>query len=187
MEQAVQKIRFKYGAFELELEGPLAYEQFKELQASSFGGFLSTDRGGERVHFNAIAPTLMPDVPPAAPPQLTDSILVPLSDLAVRDVAKSEREWVLVYALNLTERDKKQTFSTADIWSLYKEAGRENHSRQANLSSNITRCVKSQWLTKLKEDTYALAPTGRTKALEIAARPSAPRKTERKPKEDGDN
>lgn len=176
MQQAIQKVRVKIGSFELEIEGESAYEQFDKLRKDGISGLLPS--GTKEALSSRVSPEI--SITPFEPS--TDATSRPsLADLAVRDVARSEREWVVVYALYLTERGKS-LFSNSDLWGLYKESSRDNRSRQANLSMNITRCVKAQWLTKIKDDSYALAQDGKQRAVEIVSRTAAPNKARRKMK-----
>lgn len=174
MEQPTQRVRMKVGNFELEIEGASAYDEFRKFR-DEFGSLLSPNSakltalttGPSPVEVGAVEARISSDLPS-------------LPDLAIRNVGGSEREWIALYALYLTDRDTKKTFAAADIWNLYKESGRENHSRQSNLSSNLKRCVEVQWLTKIKEDTYALAPQGREHASQVISRNVSSKETQRK-------
>lgn len=180
MEQLMQRVRIKVGNFELEVEGASAYEEFHKLQGDGFGGLLA--RSATRASIPPTGASVL-DVSATDPSSgLTE--LPSLSDLAIRDVAGSEREWIVIYGLYLTDRDGKKTFATADVWNLYKESGRDNRSRQGNLSSNMKRCVEVQWLTKIKDDTYALAPEGREHVGEVISRHASPKKSQRRPSKD---
>lgn len=178
MEQSIQRVRLKLGNLELEVEGAAAFEEFHRLRENGFGGLISAATPLPFAASSTIDLQL-----PEQPPDLSQ--LPSLSDLAVRGVGGSEREWAVIYGLYLTARDNKKTFATADVWGLYKESGRDNRSRQANLHVTLKRCVKAEWLTKIKDDTFALTPGGKTKALEIMSR-TAPAK-KRQPKAKGKN
>jgi len=169
------RVRIKLGQFEMELEGPTAFEEFRRIAEEGIGKLGQTSapptwRAGSPAP-DAPVPSLAaePDAPPTGLPSL--------SDLALKDVAKSEREWVAVYGLYLSEGDGKRAFSRGDVWEKYKTSGRDNDSRQANLSENINRAVKAGWLTKIKENTYALLPAGKAEAEEIVARTGPSKKS----------
>ena len=64
-----------------------------------------------------------------------------LSELAVRNIAQSEREWVAVYSFYLSAVYGKKIFSRGDIWEKYKESGRDNKSRQSGSPKKAERKV----------------------------------------------
>ncbi|MFQ5927013.1 MAG: hypothetical protein ACE5MH_06215, partial [Terriglobia bacterium] len=135
-----QRVRFKLGQLEIELEGPAAYDEFHRLQERGFGKLATDNRpafAGQPSQPGALVPRAdasQPIAPDGKPS---------LSDLAVRDVARSEREWIVVYGYYISEADGKKAFSRGDVWEKYKQSGRDNSSRQANLYENINRAVKA--------------------------------------------
>jgi hypothetical protein len=173
------RVRFKMGQLEFELEGPTAFDEFRRLKEEGLGK-LAADGGQPAVlQMNS---TNTPFVAPDPPQRISTNGRPSLSDLAVKSVAQSEREWVAVYGYYLTEVDGKKTFSRGNIWEKYQESNRNNESRQANLSENINRAVKAGWLTKVKENTYGMQDDGKAKAREVMARKGSPKNAEGKAK-----
>ncbi len=168
------RVRVKLGHIEIELEGPQAFEEFRRITEEGFGKLA---QAGPQPTPDPSPPALASlAMQSAGDPGAAPSGWPSLSDLALKNAAKSEREWVVVYAAYLSEVDQKKTFSRSDVWDKYKASGRHNESRQANLSENINRAVKAGCLTKIKENTYALLPGGKTEAEEIIAGSARPRK-----------
>ena len=170
-----RRVRFKLGQLEIELEGPTAFEEFQQLKEQGLGKLMADNP----------QPAVAQAAPPTAALFATDQTSrvngrPSLSDLAVRNIAQSEREWVAVYSFYLSDVYGKKTFSRGDIWQKYKESGLDNESRQSNLSENIRRAVEAGWLTRIKENTYAIQGDGQAKALEIISRTGSPKKAERK-------
>lgn len=171
------RVRFKLGQFEFELEGPTAFEEFRRLREEGLGKLVA---GGAQRATDQPEPHAAPAPSLEQRERISPNGKPSLSDLAIRNVAQSEREWVAVYSFYISEVDGKKTFSRGDIWEKYKESGRHNDSRQANLSENIRRAVEAGWLTRIKENTYAVQDEGQTTTQQIISRPSSPKKTVRK-------
>ncbi len=170
MSNKARGFKIKIGPQGLEIEGDhkKVTEEFKRLQKEGLGELNvlvtqplveeSKDKGLEKKETKSEK----------------DKIGATLSDLAVRDICTSEKEWILLYAWWLTEKEGKNTFGWKDIKDKYSDSGRWTKSRGSNITTNIKGCVTKVWFTKLKEDTYALTEFGRKEALGITERSSKP-------------
>lgn len=167
-EQRSSRIRLKYGPLEVEIEGDpqMVSEEFRRLREEGIGRLsLAMVRPPEEMIPGAEEREIAEELPPEKKPPVVVSET--LQDLAVKDIVKSETQWIAVYGYWLSERESKSTFSRKDIWAKYKESGRDTQSRQTNLSKNIKRTMKRGWLSMLKKNTYALKSEGKKKVEEI--------------------
>ncbi len=83
----------------------------------------------------------------------------PLKDIVLKDLPKSEPEWIAVYAY-FASNAAKRTFTRDELWEQYKSSGRASESRSANLSNNIKQAVKKGWLSSVSDDAFSLLPDG---------------------------
>lgn len=181
MEKENCKIRIVLGNFEIEFVGP---EDFVTGEMAIFRkeGLGKYQAIIEKVTpiIAAKAPVLADTEPQKSPkekakgPELNG---VTLQDLATRDVAGSENEWVLIYSYWVCVVDKKRTFAWADIKEKYVLSGRHTEAREGSLSENLSRCVRKEWLTKLRKNVYSIKEEGITKAVEIIQNPKPKKKT----------
>ena len=101
-------------------------------------------------------------------PNQPDSYPV-MKDIVIRDLAKTEREWMLIYALYSSEFGKK-TFTRDDLISKYQDSDRKTDSRMANLSNNIRNLIKANYFKYINDDEMLLTTQGQEMANEILNR-----------------
>lgn len=92
-----------------------------------------------------------------------------MKDIVIRDLAKTEREWILIYALYSSDFGKN-VITREDIWNRYKESNRITDSRRRNLSNNIKNMVKSGQLKFINDEEMLLTDSGVQTATEILNR-----------------
>ena len=92
-----------------------------------------------------------------------------MKDIVIRDLAKTEREWILIYALYSSDFGKN-VLTRDDIWAKYDESNRVTHSRRTNLTNNIKNMIKSGQLKFINDDEMLLTESGVQTATEILNR-----------------
>jgi hypothetical protein len=92
-----------------------------------------------------------------------------LKEIVLRDLPKTEREWILVYGLYSSDNGTKM-FTRDDLMRLYDESGRRTQSRIANLSNNMKSLVKSGQLKYINDDDLMLSDSGAQTAKEVLNR-----------------
>ncbi len=92
-----------------------------------------------------------------------------MKDIVIRDLAKTEREWILIYALYSSDLGKN-VITRDDIWDKYQESNRVTKSRQTNLSNNLKNMIKSGQLKFINNEEMLLTEAGVQTATEILNR-----------------
>ena len=92
-----------------------------------------------------------------------------MKDIVIRDLAKTEREWILIYALYSSDFGKK-VFTREDLMAKYSESNRKTDSRFANLSNNIKNMIKSHQIKFINDNDMLLTSSGIEMATEILNR-----------------
>lgn len=92
-----------------------------------------------------------------------------MKDIVIRDLAKTEREWILIYALYSSDFGKN-VITRDNIWEKYQESNRVTHSRRTNLTNNIKNMIKSGQLKFINDDEMLLTESGVQTATEILNR-----------------
>ena len=165
MENKNLRVKFSQGEVVIELEGDSA-TVLSELRS------IKKDGVGRLVEFFAHS---------SSPPKLPSGVKLTgkasqlsavvhqdikgfpsLNDIVLKDLPKSEPEWIAVYSYFSSNAGKK-TFTRDELWEQYKSSGRVTENRNANLSNNIKQTVKSGWLSKISNDTFSLLPDGVSK------------------------
>ena len=100
-------------------------------------------------------------------------------DIVMKNLPNTEAEWILVYALFISENGTQQ-FTAEDLRQKYHETNRYTKSRGKNFASNFKKAVTSDWFTCINENDYALSETGKTMAYEIIQRSTDPAKQKAK-------
>lgn len=96
---------------------------------------------------------------------------LPLKEVAKKNLAGPETEWVIVYAFYASNYGN-DTFTRQDIIDKYTESNRYNKERISNLSASIRSTRNSGYLNPL-QDSYSILDKGIDKAKEIISRTSA--------------
>jgi len=99
-------------------------------------------------------------------PKLQQNEILTLDDVKIRDLAKSETEWILVYAYFASESGTKG-FTREDITQLYKETGRYNPTRRKNLSQYFKIVLKALYIKSNNKNDFILLDKGKEKLIEI--------------------
>lgn len=92
-----------------------------------------------------------------------------MRDNVIRNVAKSEKEWILLYAFYSSDFGSKE-FMREDLFSAYDETKRRTDSRIANLSNNINNLVKQGFVRFLNDTEMLLTDSGKELSREILNR-----------------
>jgi Zn/Cd-binding protein ZinT len=171
------KIKFKLHALEYEVEGQqeAAKEEFKNFNKNILTHILSK--------VNIIQSTQILTYPESSSgnvKQLSESTIVTpkeekispgyptLRDVKLRDLPKTETEWLLIYAYYASGFGAKE-FTKDDILKLYEDSERKTDNRIANLSNNIKRNVTALLYKSINDATctFIILPEGKKKAVEI--------------------
>jgi hypothetical protein len=92
-----------------------------------------------------------------------------MKDIVIRDLPKTEREWILIYALYNSDFGKN-VITRDDLMNKYGESNRKTDSRLANLSNNIKNMVKAGQLKFINDNEMLLTLTGQEIAKGILNR-----------------
>ncbi len=177
METSNIRVKFSHGDIMIELEGD-ASTVLSELRS------LKKDGTGKLLEFFGILPahsstTIQPHHdgkvthPPAQHIDLKN--FPPLNDIVLRNLPKSEAEWIAIYGYFASNGGKK-TFTRDELWNQYKTSQRNTKGRRDNLTNNIKQAVSKSWISNISEDTFSLLDEGIAKAKEIVSREKAPKK-----------
>lgn len=107
------------------------------------------------------------DKPKTVHPELKDFPV--MKDIVIRDLPKTEREWILIFALYSSDYGTK-VFTRDNIVSKYDESNRKTNSRIANVSNNIKSMVKAGQIKFINDDDMLLTENGKQIAIEILNR-----------------
>lgn len=92
-----------------------------------------------------------------------------MKDIVIRDLPKTEREWILIYALYATEFGSRPIVRD-DITLKYEESNRKTDIRIGNLTNNIKNMIKSGQLKYINDNEMLLTPMGIEMAKDILNR-----------------
>lgn len=91
-----------------------------------------------------------------------------LKDIVMKDLPKTEAEWILIFVFYASEFGKHPT-TKDDIIGKYREAGKYSETNRKNFVANVARCVKNNWIKSLDKDSYIILSEGRDYITEILA------------------
>ncbi len=106
------------------------------------------------------------DLPQNSKTETESSTIPTLKDVKLRDLAKTEIDWLIVFAYVATDGGKKE-FSRTDIINLYKEIGRYDINRSKGMSQYFKIALRSLFIKSTNNINYILLEKGKNKALEI--------------------
>ena len=106
------------------------------------------------------------DLPQNVKTESETSTIPTLKDVKLRDLAKTEIDWLLVSTYVATDGGKKE-FSRADIINLYKEIGRFDVNRSKGMSQYFKNALKALFIKSTNNINYILLEKGKNKAIEI--------------------
>lgn len=164
------KMKFKLHGLEFELEGK---EATVKEEFANFKSFITADLMS-KVNIMTPQVTTIPqgqphrqlDTPPldVAATVITD---VPtLKDIKLRDLAKSETDWLLVYAYYASEGGTKE-FTRDNIIQLYKDTDRRTDNRIKSLSQFFKNISKALYIKSTNDTHFILLEKGKLRVAEI--------------------
>lgn len=103
------------------------------------------------------------------PPSIIPSEYPVMKDIVIRDLAKTEREWILIYAL-YSSNFGVDVLTREMLVSKYNESGRRTSSRISNLSNNIRNLVKAGQLKFINDNDMLLTSKGKDIVLVVLNR-----------------
>ncbi len=171
------KIRVSLGSFNVEIEGPSedVTKQFEEIKKNGLGQMVDqllpifSNQGIQKPPSdNKLIQAVIEENPTAEQPD--NSIeLMSLHDLSSKELPKSEREWVLMYAYYI-DRSGKLLFTRDDIIKKYEESNRKKSVRMKNLSNSIRGAEKETWISRPTDSEMKITEPGKTQAKQILTR-----------------
>ncbi len=175
------RIKFKLQALEFEIEGPVGtvqteFSDFKAYVALQLLPKLSPNKLDGAVAYGSEAPPLL-TMPNTL--SIEESELPLLKDIVIKDIPKSEQEWILIYCLYSSNQGKK-SFTKEDVRSLFKESGRYTENRRKNFTSELNSLVDENFIKSKNETEYIILDTGVQDAKRILSGSPTERKTARK-------
>lgn len=166
---------------ELEGDGTLVHTIFSELRENGLGKLGTPVLMLPRNETVDEAPaTKIEEIIPAAKNENVDTLslnqtsinsLPNIKDVVLKNLPKTEAEWVLVYALYASEEGNK-VFTAEDIRQMYHTSNRFTDARNKNFATNIKKAVTSSWFITVNNTEYSLIEGGKALAYEILQRTS---------------
>lgn len=181
MDKKQIKVRISRGDIVIELEGDSS-TVISELRALKKEGVGKLDEFFSGVSLQQDVFSQDQSGSEQKPPKIDIKGFLPLKDIVLKDLPKSEPEWIVVYSYFASNGGKKQ-FTRKDLWQQYKGSKRDTKSRRDNLTNNITQAVRGGWISAIATNTFSLLQDGIVKAKNIVTRKKRPKKrTPRKKK-----
>ena len=94
------------------------------------------------------------------------SVIPTLEEIKLRDLAKTETDWLLVYTYYASQGGNKQ-FTRDEIIQYYQDTERYTKKRKSGLSQYIKNITKSRYIKPTNETDFILLDKGKNKAIEI--------------------
>lgn len=154
------KMKFKLNQMEFELEGN---QEVVTKQFEDFKSFITQDllprmnvtvSNGEVI--NGTHPHLIEYKDTVT---VEDVLTPPLKEIAMKDLPKTETDWLLIYCY-FASNFAKDTFNKDSIKALYEQTNRKNDSRIANLSNNIKSLVSKDYIGIYNDDDFLMKEAG---------------------------
>lgn len=167
---------------ELEGEGSLVHTIFSELRDHGLGKLSYTDTSSDvQPTDTVVQPNIEISKDKASDAEPIASITLPnIKDIVMKDLPKTEAEWLLIYAL-YSSKDGTDTFTMDDLRQKYRDSNRFTDARSKNFSTNFKKAVSEDWFIGINDTDYSLSETGKTAAREILNRsqPATKQKTKK--------
>ena len=96
----------------------------------------------------------------------TSTALPELNDIVMKDIVKTESDWVVVYAYYQSEKGSK-TFTIEDLRAKYHETNRYTENRNKKFSSNIKKIVTVNYISAVNKTDYKMTTDGSKYAKKI--------------------
>ena len=160
---------------ELEGEGELVHTIFSELRENGLAN-LSVSVDTHQVSQNVVDNKI--DITQGENDRQVDeseqirtgSIKLPnIKDIVMKDLPKTETEWLLIYALYASE-EGTSAFTAETLRQLYHDSNRFTETRNKNFSTNLKKAVTSDWFVAINNTDYVLSEVGKKAAYEILQR-----------------
>ncbi len=160
------KVRFKLNGLEFELEGN---EDTVKSELSVFKDFVMNTLIG-KVNLTEV-PTSSLQSTESQIIQITPANIPLLKEVVMKDLPKTEAEWILVYCYYASKYGK-EPFAELDIKKLYEDSKRKNESRMKNFSVNFSKVLNNGFIRVLNEMEYILLQKGIDQAVGILSESS---------------
>jgi len=166
------KMRFKLHELEFEIEGQqdTVKEEFRNFNENILTQLLS------KINIANISPAVQPEIPtrkktielpePTDVNESSDEDYPTLKDIKIRDLPKSETEWLLIYAFYATGFGKNE-FTRAMLAKSYDESDRKTDIRIGNLTKNLNSLVTGLYIKSTNDTSYILLEAGKIKIMEV--------------------
>ena len=166
------KMKFKLHQLEFELEGDqeTVKEQFENFKSFITGDLLPVISVEKQ---NPTKPSEL--VEKEVPKQISIAEDIPhseivdtptLKDIKLRDLAKTEKDWMIVYSFLAADEGNK-TFTRADIINLYKESGRYGDKIANGLSQYLKTLAKANIIKATSDTEFIILDGCKEKANQI--------------------
>ncbi len=166
------KMKFKLHQLEFELEGDqdVVKEQFENFKSFITGDLLPKINVEELTTApSAIEPNRPKQISQAEEEEVkhVDITDIPsLKQVKLRDLAKSEIDWMVVYSFMASEGGNK-TFTRTDIVELYKESGRYTNTVAKGLSQYLKNLAKAKYIKAPSDTEFIILEEGIKRARQI--------------------
>ncbi len=163
------KMKFKLHQLEFEIEGN---EDTVKDQFENFKSFITEDLlpkvNVERVpSIQQLDPSKQSQLTQHADAEIIDSSEIPsLKDIKLRDLAKSETDWLIVYAFYSSDSGQRE-FTRADLIEQYQNSDRHTDKRINGLSQYIKTMAKAEYIKATNDSEFILLSKGKERAYEI--------------------
>lgn len=163
------KIKFKLHGLEFELEGN---ETTVKEEFEKFKSFITVDLLSK---VNIVAPLITTITPEQRFNQIGQSEEVTsfnltdiptLQEIKLRDLAKSETDWLMIYVYYASEGGTKE-FTRENIIQLYKDTDRKTDKRIGGLSQLFKNISKALYVKSTNDINFILLDKGKAKVMEI--------------------
>lgn len=171
------KLKINIGDANIELEGEssLVHTIFAELRDKGLGQISQQSHGNtltnDKENFAPDAKNIEDITILHEKTEDTTSIKLPnIKDVVMKNLPKTEAEWVLIYAF-YASGEGKNTFTAEDLRQMYRETNRHSDTRSKNFSTNFKKAVTSNWFAAVNsDDDYIISEQGKSFSREILRR-----------------
>lgn len=164
------KMKFKLHQLEFELEGnqEVVKEQFENFKSFITGDLLpKINVEDSTAKHQTIEPKQTKQISHAEEVEHVDITDVPsLKQIKLRDLAKSETDWMVVYSFIASEGGNK-TFTRSDIVDLYKESDRYTKKAANGLSQFFKNLSKAEYIKATSDTDFIILDEGIKRANQI--------------------
>lgn len=165
-------MRFKLHELEFEIEGQqdTVKEEFKNFNENILTQLLS------KINITQIPNVEKPSIPEDKKPiEIGEARFIEtkietdyptLKDVKMRDLPKSEPEWLLIYAFYATDFGKNE-FTRATLTKMYDDTDRRTDTRIGNIYTNLKGLINGMYVKSTNDTNYILLDAGKTRVQEI--------------------